>query len=134
MSTSEVFNHKRMERSIGIAKLIVNNCMKEKTYGAYAIYATESVANDSFDELRKRYFSIGIPWDMTEIPFMDLLVVLSIVDQLFTQNKAGIVAVDAKLERISHFSVEEAVRLLSSFNIETPFDDGTYLRFRRSQS
>ena len=98
----------------------------------YTVRATDPIEGITFDELRKRYFAIGIGEDLTEIPFIDMLVVFSMIEQ---EAKAIKNRPDKKAKRgeikyqvTTDYSDEDAARLLSAIQIETPFDTGKYLR------
>ncbi len=47
----------------------------------YIVRATESVDGLALADLRKHYFAVGIGNHLTEIPFHDMLVVFSMIEQ-----------------------------------------------------
>lgn len=93
----------------------------------YVVRVTESVHGESLEELRKRYFTVGIPGKTEDIPFIDLLVVFSLIEQ------ETIALSDPKYRNQKNFKVnyrvttdwpdEQAVRLLSGIQIQTHEQD-----------
>ena len=127
---AEIFNQQRMSKCIEIHRSIMNNWRQTGDFNC-TIRATDSVEGITLDELRKRYFAVGVGDDLTEIPFTDLLVILSMKEQEFAALKEHL---DSELFEISFqvttdYPDEEAVRLLSGIRIETPYDKGTHLQF-----
>ena len=127
---AEIFNQQRMSKCIEIHRSIMNNWRQTGDFNC-TIRATDSVEGITLDELRKRYFAVGVGDDLTEIPFTDLLVILSMKEQECAALKEHL---DSELFEISFqvttdYPDEEAVRLLSGIRIETPYDKGTHLQF-----
>lgn len=66
----EIFNQKRMERCQTIYSEIMENWQKTNFF-TYTVKATDSVQGIMLDELRKRYFAVGLGDNLVEIPFAD---------------------------------------------------------------
>lgn len=137
MSTSESFSQQRMDRCTEIQRAIMTNWQKTNTF-TYVVRATESVSGIELAELRKHYFTVGVGDDVCDIPFHDMLVVFSMIEQECAALNERKNNPEAKSEteftiryQIStDFPDEEAARLLSGIQIETPFDDGNFLRIQ----
>jgi hypothetical protein len=133
MSKSEIFNEKRMNRCGKIMQQITNNWVRTKRF-TFVVRATDSIHGITLDELRTRYFSVGIGDELTDIPFHDMLVVFSMLEQqgeaLKNRKNKSAKAFSVQFKISTEFPDEEAVRLLSKLRIETPFDDGPYMRIQ----
>jgi len=133
MDDSEVFNQKRMDRCAVIQQSIMTNWQRTNSF-TYTCRATDSVHGLSLGELRTRYFAVGVEDEVTEIPFHDMLVVFSMIDQecKALKNRVDKTATDFQIhyEITTHFPDPEAARLLSEIRIETPFDPGKVLRMQ----
>jgi len=129
MATSEVFNQKRMDRCLNIQQAIMDRWRKSDGF-RYIARATQSLDGMTLDDLRKQYFAVGCDEnDLVEIPFLDMLVIFDLIRQTFVglKNRTDESAT-LKLQVTTDFSDRDAVILLSSIEIETPFDTGKYLR------
>jgi hypothetical protein len=97
----------------------------------YVVRITDSVEGGSLSELRKKYFTVGVPGTTEDIPFIDLLVVFSLIEQEHAVMK------DPQYRHQKKFSVnykvttdwpdDEAVRLLAGIRIQT-HDQDKFLR------
>jgi hypothetical protein len=131
-SNAEVFNQKRMDRCAKIQRAIMDNWSKTNSF-YYIVRVTESVEGCTIEDLRKKYFAVGISEnDLQEIPFTDLLVIFSMIIQENAQLEKRKGKKEKKF-KISYqitteFSDEIAAQLLSDIKIQTPFDDGKYLK------
>ena len=118
---SEIFNQKRMDRCVRIQQAIMDNFRKTKLF-TYVVHATDSVQEVSLDELRTRYFSVGVGVDVTEIPFTDMLVVFSLIEKELAerdeQKRKGGKQSDIKMEVTTDFPDDEAIRILSQIQAE----------------
>lgn len=129
---SEVFSQARMNRCMKIYRLIADNWLK-KTRCEYVLKATEPVHNLSLDELRTKYFEVGIEGDTQQVPLIDVLVTFSMLEQEAIARRE----LKESGKKPSKFSVnmevttdwpdDAAVRLLSQLSISTPFDPGEFL-------
>lgn len=137
MSTSETFSQDRMDRCAEIQHSIMTNWQKTNSF-TYVVRATESVAGIDLAELRKHYFTVGVGDNLRDIPFHDMLVVFSLIEQqcaAMEKHKNDPNAKNKKEFTIKYtistaFHNKEAVRLLSGIQIETPFDDRKFLRIQ----
>ena len=134
MSFGEIFSRQRLQKCLDIQKKILNNAFKTKRF-VYTVRATDSVNGLAIEELQTHYFSVGVGEDLTDVPFIDLLVIFSAIEK---QNRAlleysreyGKLPQDfkARVELITSFSDEEAARLLSCIYIHAPFDGDKVIR------
>jgi hypothetical protein len=130
---AERFSQSRMDRCAKIAVSIIDNWRRTNFFD-YTIRATDSVDGISLDELRKRYFGVGVGENLVEIPFTDLLVVLSILKKDYEAiqrskdkiAKASTFKIKVRVKTV--FSDDEVLRLFSGVRIQTPFDNGKTLR------
>ena len=137
MSTSEIFSQDRMNRCAEIQHAIMTNWQQTNSFN-YVVRATESVAGIELSELRKHYFTVGVGDNLRDIPFHDMLVVFSTIEQQCAALEKRKNDPNAKNEQeftikyqiSTDFPDEEAARLLSGIQIETPFDDGKFLRIQ----
>jgi hypothetical protein len=89
----------------------------------YIVRVIDSVDIASLGELRKKYFTVGIPGNTEDIPFIDLLVVFSLIEQESAAMK------DPQYRNKKNFTVnyqvttdwpdEQAVRLLSGMQVQS---------------
>jgi hypothetical protein len=128
---SEIFNQSRMDRCAKIQRAIMEDWRKTNSFN-YTVRATQSVYGISLDELRTHYFSVGVGDDLTELPFTDMLVVFSMIEQecAALTNRPNKPETDFTIRYMvtTDWPDEEAVRLRSRMRIETPFDTGKCLR------
>jgi hypothetical protein len=128
----EEFSQARMNRCSRIHQQIMENWRQSKVFG-YVVRALEPIAGLSLADLRLQSFSVGVGNDLTDVPFLDLLVVFSMLAQTAAAMRAK-VAQNEK-EGTFQFSITtnipdaDAVRLLSQIKIETPFDKQEFLTF-----
>lgn len=117
MDATEDFDQKRKERCIAIHQAIVQHWQETK-HLAYRVRATQPVNGLSMTELRKQNFAVGVGQKLEEIPFLDMLVVLSMIEQTCNalQSKSG----ELTMNYPSTFTDAEAARLMSGFKMETP--------------
>ncbi len=98
--------------------------------------ATESIEGLSLANLRKHYFAVGVGNALTEIPFHDMLVVFSMIEQevaaLKNRPMSSATEFTIKYQITTDFPDDEAVRLLLQFQVETPHDRGSFLRINTS--
>lgn len=94
---------------------------------AYIVRVTESIDGESLAELRKKYFTVGIAGRTEDIPFLDLLVVFSLIEQEYAvlrdpryQSKKNF---KVNYQVITDWPDEQAVRLLSGIQIQTHEQD-----------
>ena len=136
MGTSEVFNQDRMNRCVAIQRSIMEAWRKTNSF-QYVVRATESVDGLSLDDLRKHYFAVGVGNQVTEMPLHDMLVVFSMIEQKVaaSKNRPKTPASEftIKYQISTDFSDDEAARLLSQIQIDTPFDKGKRLQIVASQ-
>lgn len=126
-----------MNRCAEIQRAIMANWQETKSL-SYVVRATESVTGVDLDELRKHYFTVGVGDNLRDIPFHDMLVVFSMIEQACAALEKRKSNPKTKAERefaiqyqiSTDFPDEEAVRILSGIQIETPFDDGKFLRIQ----
>src|SRR5581483_11270938 len=125
--TGETFNQKRMDRCLRIATAITENWRKTNSF-TYTVRATQAVHGLSLDDLRTHYFAVVVGGDLTDLPFVDLLVVFSIIEQeaaaLRTRTDKTAKNFKLSFQITTDWPDEEAVRLLSRIRIETPHDPG----------
>jgi hypothetical protein len=119
MDTTEGFDQKRLERCIEIHKAIWENWQKTR-HLAYTVRATQRLKGLSLDELQKQPFVVGVGEKLEEIPFFDMLMVLSMIEQ--TGNALDRKSGELNMSYPRSFTDAEAARLLLAFPIETPLD------------
>ena len=130
-SRREVFSGRRAERIRKIYFAITANWRKANRL-TYIVRATEALDGFDLSEIRKRYFAVGVDANsLTEIPFVDMLVVMSMVGQysravkqLARGGKSGRVGFSGETDWRSD---EKVIGFLSGLRIETPFDADRYL-------
>lgn len=131
MDDTEIFSQSRVERCMAIQRSIMDNWQKTNQF-QYTVRATEKVEGLTLTELRKQYFAVGVGDKLTEVPFHDMLVVFSMIEQEWAalKNHVGSDATEFTINYAftTAFHDEEAVRLLSAIQIQTPFDKGKRLR------
>ena len=140
MDKSEIFSESRMDRCSQIQRSIIDSWQRTNSF-SYIVRATESLEGMDLDDLRKQYFSVGVEDQLQDIPFHDMLVVFSMIEQElaaleeYRQQSGGKPEPHFRIEyQIStDFPDEEAVRFLSGIRIETPFDRGKLLRIQASE-
>ena len=131
-SNAEIFNQKRMDRCGKIQRSIMVNWQNTNQF-FYIVRATESLEGCSFDELRKKYFAVGVSDDdLQELPLIDVLVIFSMIIQECAEleKRKGKDEKDftIKYKIKTEYSDDETAQILSQMRIETPFDEGNYLR------
>jgi hypothetical protein len=126
MTTHEIFNQQRMDRCLRLQRLIMDNWRKTNSF-QYVVRVTDSIGGESLSELRKKYFTVGIPSNTENIPFIDLLVVFSLIEQEHAvlkdpqyRNKKNFTV---KYQVTTDWPDEQAVRLLSGIQIQTHEQD-----------
>lgn len=140
MSKSETFNQVRMDRCTKIQRSIMENWQRTNAF-TYIVRATESLDGSELDALRKQYFTVGVNNELQDIPFHDMLVVFSMIEQecaALEKHKQETkdspqTEFTIKYQISTDFPDEEAVRLLSGIRIEMPHDGGKFMRMRASQ-
>jgi hypothetical protein len=117
MDTKDIFDQKRLERCIAIHQAIWKN-WQETRHLAYTVRATQRLKGLSLEELQKQAFAVGLGDKLEEIPFFDMLMVLSMIEQtcLALESKSGVV----NMNYPRSFTDAEAARLILGFKIETP--------------
>lgn len=136
MSMSEKFSQDRMNRCADIQRAIMVNWQEANSF-SYVARATASVAGIGLNELRKHYFTVGVGGSLRDIPFHDMLVVFSMITQESAalkkrkNNSEAGAEFTIEYQVSTAFSDEEAVKLLRGIQIETPFDDGQFLRMQQ---
>lgn len=128
----EIFNQQRMNRCSSIQRSIMDNWQKKNSF-EYVVRTTTAVDGMSLDDLRKCYFAVGFSVEsLVEVPFTDLLVIFSMINQEAEALKKRKGKKDKKFTinyKISTaFTDEEAARLLSGIHISTPQDKGKCLK------
>ncbi len=123
---SEVFNQKRIDRCTEIQRSIMDNWQKTNSF-FYIVRATDSVEGCTLDELRKKYFAVGISEDnLQEIPFTDLLVIFLMIIQenAELEKRKGKNEKEFKISYhiTTEFTDSQAIQVLSDVVIQTPFD------------
>lgn len=133
MSMGEVFNQARINRCFEIERNIMSAWQKSNSF-QYVVRATQPVEGMFINELRTQYFQVGVGDQVSEIPFIDMLVVFSIIEQetaaLSSRPKSSASKFRVQYQIKTEFSDIEAVRLLTGMQIETPFDKGKHLRLQ----
>ncbi len=131
MSDGEHFNQKRMDKCMKVAGVIIDNFLATKNF-TYTIRATHATNGLSLGDLRKQYFSVGVGNDLTELPFVDTLVVFSFVEQqvqgLLAQSPKTGANFKVQVRITTLWPDEEAAKLISRMRIETPFDPYRFLQ------
>ncbi len=129
--TGETFNQQRMDRCMAIAHALLENWRKTNSF-TYTVRATQALHGLTLDDLRTHYFAVGVGDNLTDLPFTDLLVVFSIIQQetVAVRNRPDKIAkkFQVSYQITTNWPDEEAARLLSQIRIETPFDPKPYLR------
>jgi hypothetical protein len=117
MAAADVFDQKRLERCIAIHQTIMQS-WQDTGQLTYTVRATQRLAGLSLDELQKQTFAVGVGEKLQEIPFFDMLMVLSMLEQTSSalQSKSG----ELKMIYPRSFSDAEAARLISAIHLETP--------------
>ena len=126
MTTHEIFNQQRMDRCLRLQRLIMDNWRKTNSF-QYIVRVTDALEGESLGELRKKYFAVGIPGNTEDIPFIDLLVVFSLIEQEHAVMR------DPQYRGKKNFTVnyrvttdwpdEKAVHLLSRVQIQSHEQD-----------
>jgi hypothetical protein len=133
MSTQEIFSSERMTKCVALQRLILDSSRKSNRF-EMIVRATDSVHGVPFHEMRRRHFSVGISGNMTELPFHDLLVVITLIAKEIESQKTVVTSektASFRVEFSEDFSDEEAMELLAYVTVETPFDDGRHLQLQR---
>ncbi len=97
----------------------------------YVFRATSSIHGKPVDQLHTEYFEVGVGNNVRPVPFIDMLVVMDAITKQSEAMESRQVLGDSftvKYQIRTEFSDAEAARLLSSFEVETPFDEGKRLR------
>ena len=117
MATEDIFDQKRLDRCIAIHQAICKN-WQETRYLDYTIRATERLTGLSHEELQKQKFAVGVGENLEVIPFFDLLMVLSMIEQTgkALDSKQGVL----NMNYPRSFTDAEAARLILGFKIEAP--------------
>lgn len=76
---SKALNDHRMERCFRIKEAIMER-RRTKSF-IFVVRATERLSGLNGADLSKQYFSVGVGDNLTEVPFLDVLVIFSIVKQ-----------------------------------------------------
>ena len=71
---SEGFNQQRMVRCAGVFRKLVNNWAKIERFECRAV-ADESPEGKALDDIAKMCFAVGVGNDLTDLPFVDMLIV-----------------------------------------------------------
>ncbi len=129
---SEVFSKDRMRRCTEIQRRIMDAWQATNSL-RYVVRATEPVVGLELSDLRNQYFAVGTEGNVTEIPFHDMLVVFSLIEQEAAALKArdrtpGETEFKVSFRISTSFTDEEAARMLSWIRIESPHDGGGFLR------
>ncbi|MES1213488.1 MAG: hypothetical protein ABUL64_02790 [Singulisphaera sp.] len=137
MSDVEIFSKARMDRCATIHRTIMENWRATDSF-AYVVRATDSVSGISLNELRTRYFAVGVGEFVWEVPFHDMLVVFSMIEQECKELKKW--HERSASDRPENFTIRyeistsfpdnEVVRLLRGVRVETPFDAHKFLRIQ----
>lgn len=137
---SETFNQRRMERCLKIANAIVDNWQRTNSF-TYTVRATQPIEGVGLDELRTHYFAVGVGDNLTELPFTDLLVVFSMIEQQTAALRDALKKRPNKSKKdfrirykvTTDWPDEEAIRLLSQIQIQMPDGTGRLLRFEEKR-
>ena len=135
MGNLEIFNQKRMGRCSDIARQIVEKWVPTRIV-QYVARATQKLDGMTIDDLRTQYFAVGADADRaTEVPFLDMLVIFSLAHQQMEAiaNSPDKDHVRMEIAVTTDWPDEDAVRLLSRLQIETPFDEGKFLRLEEKR-
>jgi hypothetical protein len=115
MKLTEVFSQARMEKCLGVYQLIVNNWIKKNQFQCKVV-ADESLEGKSLEELGKVYFDVGVGGQLTSFPFIDTLVVFSLLRDKHRLLASGQVPKHGENEQLkvkTAFSEDEAFELLN---------------------
>ncbi len=128
----ETFNTFRMDRCQEVVSVIMENWQKKNSF-EITIRATESVSGKSLADLLKSYFTIGAADKLTDLPLMDVLVVIDTIKQIGLAHQRHPTPKDGdkiSFELRTAFTFAEAAALLAAYPAETPFDKGSHLRIQ----
>ena len=127
----ESFSQARMARCSAIHFAIIENWRKTRSL-TYTVRATEPVSDLDMADLRTKYFSVGVSEDLTDVPFTDLLVVISMLKQTVAALKSRSAntaeGFQIRFSITTDFSDDDAASLLYGIRIETPFDEAEFLK------
>jgi hypothetical protein len=133
-NSGERLSELRLRRCCEIDSQIMNNWRKTGSL-AFTVKATDSIEGISLDELRTRYFAVGVGNRLTEIPFHDMLIVFSLLAEAVKAVQAMKTPTPPESRIVlrihGDFPDEEALQLLTGITIETPFDRGQVMTVRR---
>lgn len=116
---AEVFSDTRMARCQNIAGQILENHARTGRFD-YLVTTCDIPLMATIDYIRTLYFGVGVGPDVIEIPFHDLLVVFSLLEQHFIAMQKPQPGNEFEYAIATHFSNAEASRLLGQILIDTP--------------
>jgi len=117
---SEVYNERRMRKCGAIQQKVMENWRKSNRF-EFVVRATEPILGKSIDELRQMYFSVGVRDDVTDVPFIDVLTIFTMIVQLVSQikEKRGQRLFTATLKIKTAFTHDEAFAILKQLQVST---------------
>ena len=116
MITREIFSQLRIDRCARIFNSMVANWQRTGRFEYTVRLKCPSRKGTNIARLRKEYFSVGVGDDLTDVPFTDLLVIFSIIEQqaaAIDMMRASGRTVPVQLCIETEFTDDEAIRLLS---------------------
>lgn len=123
----EIFNQQRMDRCMEIARLIVDSFQQTNTID-YIVRTNKDLNGMSVLDLRGEYFTIEVGQELYEVPFTDLLVIVSIIEERGKAMRAHLdgnkPSGDLTFEITEDWPDEEAACLFSRILIRAPGHEG----------
>jgi len=116
---SEIFNKRRMDRCLDVALRIIDNWRKTNSY-SYRVVSREPIEGKTLDELKKLYFAVGVAGHLTDIPFLDMLIVFDFIakETAARLEHRGETEFKTSVQLKTEFSEGEAFALLKQITIQ----------------
>ena len=110
---SEQFSQQRMDKCVGVFQKIVSHWAKTNRFDCRVVI-DESPEGKTLDQLAQTYFSVGVGDDLTDLPFLDTLVVV----KMLADHNAN---VHARRGRKQPKKWKEKYRVKTSFSEDEAF-------------
>ncbi len=82
----EIFSEARAQRCIHVFTQIFNHWRTTQSFEPRVI-ADESPEGKTLDQLRTMYFAVGVGEQLTDLPFLDMLIVFDLIKQAETKRQ-----------------------------------------------
>jgi hypothetical protein len=130
--SNDIMSPERLQRCGEIAQKVIFNWQRTNSL-TYVLRATDAVHGLALAELRARRFLLGLTeQDLVELPLNDVLMVFALVEgqvQAFRQFQGRLPpSFQTSVPAGAAMSEEQAARILAQLRVETPHDEGKFLR------